>query len=151
MCYEIQVEAKAEPAVGFPDGWRFYFAKALKATWSERYKVIPSLWIISPGGKRYRSAEAAVGGHRLADGSKTVREFYDHVGLSCAGHSCQSISQQDSNQQAKKSQLSLSKYRVVGSRVYCRVQKQEFWGTIEEKFQLEAKSFQYSVRTETRS
>jgi hypothetical protein len=81
MCYEMPVDAKAEPAVGFPPGWRFYFAKAHKPFTSSPHETIPCLWILSPGGKSCRSAEAAVSISKLQNGEIVAREFYDHVGL----------------------------------------------------------------------
>jgi hypothetical protein len=141
MCFEIPVEAKAEPAVGFPDGWRFYFAKAYTAKGLRKYRAIPTLWILSPGGKPFRSVEAAVGSNLLDDPRDEIgKEFYEHVGFAVVG-----ASSHPTKNQVAASQSSLSKYRVVGSRVYCRVEKQAFWGIIEEKFQLGANRFQYSV------
>lgn len=144
MCFEIPVEAKAEPAVGFPAGWLFYFAEEKRITPS-RYEGIPSLWILSPGGKPYRSAEAAVGHTGLADGDTIVRDFYKHVGLSSIGHAREAQSQV-ATREVTKSQSSLSKYQIEGARVYCTTEKQ--WGIIEKKFQLGKDTFQYSVRTQ---
>jgi len=86
MCFEKPVEAKASPAVGFPSGWRFYFAQEFTSSGRRKgapmYTPTPNLWILSPGGKTYRSVEAAVGGQRLPDGEHIVRKFCQHVGLS---------------------------------------------------------------------
>jgi hypothetical protein len=81
MCFNESIEAKAEPAVGFPPGWRFYFAEA--KSWSgSKHKQIPTLWVVSPGSYAYRSAEAAIDHKELLDGERIAREFYHHVGLS---------------------------------------------------------------------
>jgi len=135
MCFEESVDAKARRAVGFPDGWRFYFAKKHRVKWTQKYEPIPTLWILSPGGKPYRSAEAAIGGMGFRDGARIASEFYEHVGLSIARKQYASTLRQQS----------LSKYRVKGSRVYCTTKKQ--WGVIEKKFQVSKDVFQYSVRT----
>jgi hypothetical protein len=71
----------AEPAVGFPPGWRFFFAEANQPPTTSPHKAIPCLWILSPDGKILRSAEAAVSFGRLQNGELVAHKFYDHVGL----------------------------------------------------------------------
>jgi hypothetical protein len=132
----MSVDAKAEPAEGFPPGWRFYFAEDRPCI--GKYESIPCLSILSPGGKPYRSAEAAVGGSKLHHRKKIAREFYLHVGLDSVA-----------KEQSHEGERNLSNYRVVGSRVYCKsVNGKWSWGNIDAKFEIRPNRFIYSVSFE---
>lgn len=141
MCFEESIEAKAAPAVGFPPGWRFYFAEAKTWTSCSKHKQIPTLWVISPSGKAYRSAEAGIEHKGLDGGKRIVRQFYKHVGLPVNNES----QIQETRRESVTGQWSLSKNRVVGSRAYCTTKKK--WGIIEKKFQLGKDKFRYSVKS----
>jgi hypothetical protein len=81
MCYELPVDEKAEPAVGLPPGWRFLFAEARQYPTNSPHEVIPCLRILSPGGRIFRSVEAAVNLFKFQNGEMIANKFYYHVGL----------------------------------------------------------------------
>jgi hypothetical protein len=141
MCFKESIEAKAEPAVGFPLGWRFYFAEAKTWTSRSKHKQIPTLWVISPGGKTYRSAEAGIDHKGLHNGLRIARKFYKHIGLPVDSES----QIEETRGHSVTGQWPLSKNRVVGSRAYCTTKKK--WGIIEKKFQFGKDKFRYSVRS----
>jgi hypothetical protein len=86
MCLEIGDEEKAQPAIGFPDGWRFYF----KATDASSTVTLPiGLVLISPWGKSFDSLDAAFRRHRksLERKPNLMVDFYEHIGEDCADES----------------------------------------------------------------
>lgn len=121
----MSVDAKAERAVGFPLGWRFCFTEGRPPMGQKG----SCLLIISPGGRFYHSVEAAVGS------SMVGRQFYEHVGLRGVA-----------KQQSREGERTLSKYRVVGARVYCTAGNGKWtWGDIVAKHELGQNRFRYSV------
>ena len=81
MCYQMPVEAKAEAAVGFPLGWKFYFAEDPEGSGNYSFDPVPGLFILSKGAKKFRSVEAAVDICNVGEESEVARQFYTHVGL----------------------------------------------------------------------
>jgi hypothetical protein len=59
MCYKLSV-CKAEQAIDFPMGWRFYFAEKCNFIGQYSYKSVHGLWIQSPGNKKFRFVEATM-------------------------------------------------------------------------------------------
>lgn len=148
MCFKIPVEAKVEPAVGFPKGWKFFFAEDPASSGSYTFQPVPGLNIRSAGGKKFRSVEAT-SVCSLGDLSTIARKFYTHVGLvDRIPTQQQSIqaSQVCTTSKLTSTKPLLSKYRVVGSRVFCLQGKaQGRWGVITEKLEVTPNVYTFSV------
>jgi len=142
MCCEVPVDVKAEAAVGFPSGWRFYFGEDPTFSGSNyTHEPVPGLFILSDGNKKFRSVKAAASifGSCLANETEIARQFYTHVGL--PGLVPRTV-------RSPKSAMcgsSLSKYRVVGSRVCHMEGSQGRWGVITEKLDSDTKDYTFSV------
>lgn len=167
MCLEVPWDEKAEPAVGFPSGWRFYFAEECASSGSYMHEPVPGLYILSPGAKKFRSVETAAGFCHLPGGSDIAREFYTHVGLSgqldgenllhrkagvpeqlseTVGGRNSTTTERDPSLPKYRFEPVLSKYRKVGSRVFYREGKQGRWGIITKKSGSTYKEYIFTVR-----
>lgn len=138
MCYQLPVNAKAEIAVGFPSGWTFYFAEDPVGSGSYTFQPVPGLTILSKGGKKFRSVEATVVCKLGDEMSEVARKFYAHVGLP-------DYIPKNIGPISEPTASSLSKYRVVGSRVYCTEGKRGRWGIVTEKLEVSPNVYTFSV------
>jgi hypothetical protein len=109
MCYQIPVEAKAEPAVGFPLGWKFYFAEDPDGGGTYAFEPVPGLFILSKGGKKFRSVEAAVDICSVGDESDVARKFYTHVGLPSELETCR-----ERRPQKRQRTMAITDYSLPG-------------------------------------
>jgi hypothetical protein len=67
MCSKFSMEEKAQPAKGFPLGWRFYYARRGDLTWyvnkrkweedCSTRRELAGLCIVAPDGRKFRSVE----------------------------------------------------------------------------------------------
>jgi hypothetical protein len=164
MCLEIGDEEKAQPAIGFPDGWRFYF----KATDASSTVTLPiGLVLISPWGKSFDSLDAAFRRHRksLERKPNLMVDFYEHIGEDCADESIEQrhVKKKVASPQTKRRRLSdgksvraskpkkrtLSATKEVGSRVFCKFTNGKYyWGEISDRKEDESGNVSYAVRFE---
>jgi hypothetical protein len=85
MCVNIPEGEKCQPAMGFPEGWCFFFEQADAAANPEIHPDVLGLRLISSKGVKYRSMGAAVNSHRWAFDNqlKEVKEtFFQQIGAS---------------------------------------------------------------------
>lgn len=75
LCLNIKPELVAEPAVGFPEGYCFFFRKGDK----DRF---PHVMILSRGGREF-TFEGALRFCHLDDPDDVSRKFNEYVGLFC--------------------------------------------------------------------
>lgn len=77
------MNAKAQPAPGFPSGWTFYYDDDPQSSGSHNHKPVSGLYILSPGNRKFRSVQAAVAySSFLQENVQAIeQEFYSHVGL----------------------------------------------------------------------
>ena len=135
----MPVDTKAQPAPGFPSEWVFYFDKDSRSTGHWNHAPVSGLYILSSGGKKFRSVEAAVAGASAAlnENVRTIKqEFYTHVGLL------------DLLTAATDIPTSLSKYRVKDSRVYCKMGNEGHWGIVEESTKVGHTQYIFTVSIE---
>jgi hypothetical protein len=145
MCLAIPDKRKKQPAVGFPQGWTFYFTNAD----SVQPTPLARLVLVSPKNLPLRSVDSAINRHKrlLAMSIHTLkRDFYAHIGAlpgdeddSC---SVAAAGQLEGNGSPAKKRLKLTTTRPqkisstknVGSRVYCRFTNGAYyWGHIVQK------------------
>lgn len=144
MCYRLPVDEKLEPAAGFPRGWRFYFAESPIVSGTYTYEPVPGLNILSPGDKKFRSVEAATAFCAVGEVNEVARIFYTHVGLPSR------LPKNGSSLMPAPHTSSLSKYRVLGSRVYCMMGKQGRWGVVTEKLEVTPNEYTFTVSCRSR-
>lgn len=142
MCFKVPVDAKMETAVGFPRGWCFYFAEDGIGSGSYTHEPVRGLYLLSEGGKKFRSVQAVAACCKLADEADLARKFYTHVGLPDL---LPKSARRPSQKPPPMATSSLSKYRVVGSRVYCIEGEEGRWGTITEKLEVHPHNYTFSV------
>jgi hypothetical protein len=85
MCVDIPEGDKRQPAMGFPEGWFFFFEQADAAANPEIHPDVLGLRLISSKGVKYRSVGAAVNSHRrvFENKLKELQEtFYKQIGAS---------------------------------------------------------------------
>jgi hypothetical protein len=96
MCCQLAEDEKAQPATGFPEGWRFYFTDYRELPWYKaadeqgrmdymKTKELVGLVLLSPTGERFRSVEAASNELRATldsegDFVRVKRDFYKSIG-----------------------------------------------------------------------
>lgn len=145
MCVKICASNKAQPAIGFPDGWTFYFAG-------------DGLVLISPTQTYYRSLESAIQRANLTHGSGSredlKREFCAHIGEPFDNNCIEQMIVKSRSTSPKKrarpsihvAKLELSSKKDIGSRVYCKFTNNAYyWGEIVDKRTLMT-GIQYAVQ-----
>jgi hypothetical protein len=152
MCLDIPQKEKSQPAVGFPDGWTFFFttSSAADALSSPPLSPGPSgLILLSPMQQVFRSLDDAVKQYHgsLANIPNLKRDFYKHIGESFVeetptpkgrSRDFDDAEGRSSKKRARKSKAiqkrELSTRKEVGSRVYCRFTNGSYyWGEVVEK------------------
>lgn len=130
-----------QPAVGLPPGYTFLFKEDLPRLTS--YPHTPGLYIYHlEGRKMFRSTEAALKSlYGYAKRNPNAKQVFNrHIGEEVDPSSTSSSL---SLEAGEKSNDSLSRDCVVGSRVYCVMEDK--WGIIEKKFKLGSNKFRCSV------
>ncbi len=85
MCVNIPEGEKCQPAMGFPEGWFFFFEQADAAANPEIHPDVLGLRLISSKGVKYRSMGAAVNCHQRVFENKLTElkeTFYEQIGAS---------------------------------------------------------------------
>jgi hypothetical protein len=85
MCVNIPEVGKRQPALGFPEGWSFFFEEMDAAANPEIHPDLLGLRLISSKGVRYQSVGAAVNCHQRVFENKLKelkKTFYQHIGAS---------------------------------------------------------------------
>jgi hypothetical protein len=154
MCLNISSYKKAQIAVGFPDGWMFYFTR-------EYQNLKDELIIISPEQSYFRSVDAAVKvaiGGWLSCASELKRDFHAHIGepfFVNDGMTRQEVKTKStpSKKRARRSSAvakrELSSSKEIGSRVYCKFSNGSYyWGGIVDKRKDACGKYHYAVRFE---
>ncbi|KAI2500919.1 hypothetical protein MHU86_13526 [Fragilaria crotonensis] len=164
MCLEVDVEEKAQPAVGFPYGWRFYF-QSTDAT-STVVTLPIGLVLISPSGKSFDLLDAAFRRHRKSFERKVNLkiDFFNHIGEGCAEESIEQrngkrkvvppqtkkrrrVSDEKSKSASSLKKRTLSATKEVGSRVFCKFTNGEYyWGEISDRKEDESGNVTYAVQ-----
>jgi hypothetical protein len=85
MCVNIPEGEKRQPAMGFPEGWSFFFEEADAAANPEIHPDVLGLRLVSSKGVNYRSVGKAVNSHQrvFENKLKELKEtFYKQIGAS---------------------------------------------------------------------
>jgi hypothetical protein len=110
MCLQVDESDSAVHAPSFPSGWRFYFGQDKKYC---------GLFILGPGGLRYKRAESAVNRSPSALRNVDIQHFYQYVGLD------------DTRATNERTNQKSSSSMGVGVRCYAMyTNRQWYWGTV---------------------
>lgn len=147
MCCHVSTQAKAQPMppdANFPPGWMFVIDPRMKGQFIEKepMKLVEGLRILPPNGLYlYYSVEGAKEHRPVALKRVNPMPFYEYIGVVDSNyHEARMVSVY--NSRPPKSTLKaqetdevvqsreLSTERVVGSRVFCKMGEERFWGII---------------------
>ena len=163
MCLELPEDEKAQPAFGFPAGWRFYFSNVIRPQYRGIRPI--GLALISPRQVVFRSVASAMNRYRKQFNCipNLKRDFYAHIGeeyvedgnneqqvveredtpspkkkrarsLSTTKRELSTPSPQKKRARSVKTKRELTTTKDIGSRVFCKFTNNSYyWGEIVDK------------------